>query len=1062
MGLLLSMAPIYAQQALQTISGTVSSKGETLIGASVVEKSTSNGTVTDVDGQFNLKVKPNTQLVVSYIGYKTKTVNVGKQSVVNIELEEDANVLDEVVAIGYGVQQKKLVTGATLQVKGDDITKLNTVSALGALQSQAPGVNIVKSSGKPGDHFKVTIRGLGTIQNSKPLYIIDGVPAGDTDDAINNLNPADIEAIDVLKDAASAAIYGSRAANGVVLVTTKQGKAGKTSIQYDGYLGWQNVYKKITPLNAQQYMDIYNEASGVDPADPIRYDKFYRIMEAQDKAGFDAGTWNGTNWLDEMINSNAPVTNHALNITGGSETSVFSIGMAYTSQSPLIGVSNDEIDPKYDRYNVRINTEHNLIKYKDFTVLQFGQTLSAVYKNSKAITMATQHSNWNDIRNALSANPLYRVNGTDNRFANSRWNILENNPIASMYYNSFSQGHNYALRGSFYFVLQPIKGLKYRTSFGYNYSGWDSRSWKPVYDDLSFSGAHDYSEIQQSSDQGLDWNIDNTLSYDFYLWKNHHFNAMLGASAERTGLGMSTSARSVNSKFDDFEHAYISNGATSGTIDQRVGVGGSPWSWRGALASFFGRINYDYKGTYMATLTMRRDGSSNFARGYRWGNFPSVSAGWTVSNESFMASAAESWLDFLKIRASWGQNGNQSIPTFRYNANISRTGGLNGYAFGPDKSVTSYMSTIANVPNPAITWETSEQLDFGFDSWMLKNRLGVNVDFYQKSTIDWLVQPPVLGTNGTGAPYINGGKVRNTGVELFLTWQNQDAANDFKYSITANMAYNKNQVIDIPNEEKRFTGGANALGEQTDAIFMAAVGYPIGYFYGYKADGIIQTYEEAVEYDRTHKIYDNNQLLVSQPGDIKYVDVYEDGVIDSKDKTIIGDPNPDVSFGTSVTLSWKGFDFSVTGSGVAGNQIAKSYRSYATQSTSNYTTEILDRWTEENHSNRFPRLGSGSEKRNWLKISDQIFIEDGDYFRINNVTLGYDFKQLFRKSLLFSQIRLYAQVQNLLTFTKYTGMDPEVGAAYNGDGGDTAWGKGIDIGFYPSARTYLVGLSVKF
>jgi TonB-linked SusC/RagA family outer membrane protein len=1048
-------------QTTHTVSGTVSSKGETLIGANVVEKGTSNGTVTDLDGKFSLKVKPDAELLITYIGYSAKTVKVDNQTSVQVELTENSTLLSEVVAIGYGVQQKKLVTGATLQVKGDDIAKLNTVSALEALQSQAPGVNIVKASGKPGDHFKVVIRGLGTVQNSNPLYVIDGLPAGDNDDALNNLNPADIETIDVLKDAASAAIYGSRAANGVILITTKRGTAGKTSVQYDGYMGWQNVYKKAKPLNAQQYMDIYNEAMGVDLEAADRYEKFYRGMTEKDKTDFLAGTWNGTNWLDEMVNANAPVTNHALNITGGSERSVFSIGLGYTSQSPLIGVQNEEMSPKYERYNVRLNSEHTLIKSKKLDILKFGQTLQLVYKNSEAITMATNHVDWNDVHNALSANPLYRVYGEDDesRFATSRWNVLENNPIASMYYNSFSQGQNYAARGSFYLELQPIKGLKYRGMAGYSFTGWKSRSFKPSYTDMAFSASkHEYTEMQQASDQGLDWNIDNTLSYDFNLGNSHYFGVMIGSSFEKTGLGDHVGARTVDSNFDDFEHAYLNNGVTGGGSESRLSISGYPWSWRGAMASFFGRVNYNYKGTYMTTVNFRRDGSSKFAQGYRWGNFPSVSAGWILTNESFME-ASKSWLDFLKIRTSWGQNGNQAIPAFRYNANIATIQGSNGYAFDSDKTIASNGAYIANTPNPQITWETSEQWDLGFDSWFADNRLGVNFDYYQKSTIDWLVQPPSLGTDGTGAPYINGGKVRNSGVELFLTWQEQKNK-DFKYSLTANLAYNKNKVIDIPNEQKRIEGSANALGQQTDVMYRAETGYPIGYFYGYKADGIIQTWEEAQAYDETHKIYISNQLVASQPGDVKYVDVFEDGIIDANDKTMIGNPHPDFTYGLSVNLAWKGFDFAVSANGVAGNQIAKSYRSFATQSTNNYTTDILGRWTEQNPSDKIPRLGAGSIERNWLKISDLLFIEDGDYFRINNVILGYDFKQLFKKTPQFPQLRLYAQVQNLVTFTKYSGMDPDIGA--DGSSSSVSWARGIDVGFYPSARTFLIGVSIKY
>ena len=504
---LLFVGSLFAQ-GTKSISGTVSSNGETLIGASIIEVGTSNGTITDFDGKFTLSVKEGANLKISYLGFKDKEVKVGSVSVLAIEMEEDVNVLEEVVAIGYGVQKKKLITGATVQVKGDDITKMGTVSALSALQSQTPGVNITKMSGKPGEGFRVLVRGIGTVSSgSGPLYIIDGVPAGNESSAINDLNPADIESVDVLKDGASTAIYGSRGGNGVILITTKQGKKGKATIQYDGYIGWQNVYKKANPLNAEQYMTIIDESSGIK-------NNFLSGMSQYDQDAYNNGTWNGTNWLDEMIMKNAPITNHTLNIAGGSDVSKFSIGFGYTGQSPIIGVENGELDPKYERYNLRINSDHDLIKIKDFTLLQVGQTLNLVYKNNDAMSMATTHKDWNDVRNALTANPLYQVRDADGDFNKPGWNAAaEVNPIAQMHYNSFTNSQNYSARGNTYMVIQPIKNLKNKTSFGFTYSGWQSRQYRPVFD----MGRDKYTndKITQGSGNGLSWSFDNVLTYDF-------------------------------------------------------------------------------------------------------------------------------------------------------------------------------------------------------------------------------------------------------------------------------------------------------------------------------------------------------------------------------------------------------------------------------------------------------------------------------------------------------------------------------------------------------------------
>ncbi|MDR1585790.1 MAG: TonB-dependent receptor, partial [Prevotellaceae bacterium] len=968
-------------------------------------------------------------------------VAVGNRSNITVKLESKSNVLEEVVAIGYGVQKKKLITGATVQVKGEDISKMNTVSALGALQSQTPGVNITKMSGKPGEGFRVTIRGLGTVGNSSPLYIIDGIPSGTASDAISNLNPADIESVDVLKDAASAAIYGARAANGVVLVTTKQGKKGKASIQYDGYYGIQNIYKKLTPLNADQYMEIINESSGVQ-------NNYIRSMSDFDKAAYENGSWTGTNWLDEMIMENAPITNHTLNITGGTDMSRYSFGFGYTAQSPVIGVENGEIDPLFERYNFRINSDHDLIKLKDFTLLQFGQTLTMVHKNNDGLGMAIGTRDWNDVGNALKASPLYQVYDENGDFNKAGWNASEDNPIAKMYYNSFVNSKNYSVRASFFAVLQPVKNLKYRTAFSINYSGWTSRQFRPVY--ALSQDQNPNSKISQGSGNGYGWNFDNTLEYK-YKWEEHNFEAMAGISAEKWGMGEDLSATTYDSQFDDFKHAYLSNGIY--TENTKISIGGSPWG-EGGIMSYFGRVNYDYMGTYMATAVLRRDGSSTFARGYRWGTFPSFSAGWIVSNESFMENS-RSWMDFLKIRASWGQNGNHDIGSFRYIANINLSSWSGRYTFGTDKSNPTLGAYQENIANSALKWETSEQLNLGVDAWFLASRLGLNADYYVKTTKDWLVNPPALGTWGTSAPYVNGGDVRNNGVEFLLTWK--DKIRSFNYSVTGNISYNKNKVTRIANQEGIINGGSGILSHGTDVIYRAQEGYPIGYFLGYKADGIIQTVAEAAEYDSNYKIPSSDGgYLQSQPGDIKFVDTYEDGVIDAKDRTMIGNPHPDYTYGLTINLGWKGIDFSVVGSGVIGNQIIKSYRSYMNSINQNYTTEILDRWTGEGSSNTIPRITPGSLQRNWSLVSDQLFLEDGDYFRISNVTLGYDFNQLAGKSSPFSQLRLYVAAQNPITFTKYSGMDPEIGY------GGAAWAKGVDLGTFPSSRTFLLGVSIKY
>lgn len=1036
--MLFSLLTIFSafSQSKTTISGTIRSGNDALIGANVLERGTKNKTITNFDGRFTLAVSPNAQLEISYLGYETKTIKVGTQSNLNIELTESSNLLNEVVAVGYGVQKKKLITGATVQVKGEDITKLSSVNVLGALQSQTPGVNIIKQSGKPGDGFKVTIRGLGTIGNSNPLYIIDGVPNGD----INLLNPSDIESVDVLKDAASAAIYGARASNGVILITTKQGKKGKASIQYDGYWGWQNIAKKTDVLNAKQYLSVMDKAG---------YNRQYfdSNIPGEILQQVDNGEFTGTNWLDEMTLKNAPMQSQAINIVSGSDMSKYSFGFSYTSQNPIIGLKNTDLKSEYDRYTVRMNSDHELIKIKGLTLLQFGETFTMGYVSRSGLGMGTGSIYWNDIRNALAGNPLLPVYNTDGSYhiPLSGLDYESTNPLADMdYLRSRVDSKNYSARGSFYLTLQPIKNLKFKTNFGYSYNGWSSREYVPVYK-LNTVNFSDLDKVSQGSGNGLQWSWDNTLNYDFSLFTNHKFNALIGNSIEKWGLGEDVNGSNKGSQFDSYEFAYLSNVKT---IPNST-LYGAPWG-EGGIASFFGRLNYDYLGKYMASAVMRADGSSNFARGHRWGYFPSVSAGWNITEESFFENF-KNFTDQLKLRASWGENGNCNIPTFRYLSSIAFGSASNAaeYYFGSDKATPTFGSYADLIPNENLKWETSRQIDLGLDSRFLNSRLGFSFDWYQKKTMDWLVQPTGLAIWGTGAPYVNGGDVLNSGIETSLSWD--DKIGDFTYGIRGNVTYNQNKVLSINNKDGFINGVSDIVSPNTSYLYRAEVGYPIGYFRGYKTGGIFQNQAEIDNYvyaETSEKI-----MPGAKPGDIKFLDLNDNGKIEEGDKTMIGDPHPDVTYGVSLNFGYKGFDLAVTGYGVAGNQIAKSYRNWTNKPFNNYTTDILGAWNGEGTSNTIPAVNGSSI--NYSYISD-LYIENGDYFRITNITLGYDLKKTI-KYLPVTELRLYGTVQNAFTFTKYSGMDPEVG--YNAG---ESWATGIDLGYYPSARTFMVGCNIKF
>ena len=1036
------------QQSGRTVSCVVSDKTGPVTGAYVVVRGTLNGASTDADGRVVLKNVPNNAtLVVTFIGYVTREIALlNDQTSVEIFLEEDAQALDEVVVVGYGVQKKKLVTGATVQVAGDDLAKLSTVSPFTALQSQAPGVSIVQSNGQPGSGFKVTIRGLGTIGSSDPLYVIDGVTGGD----LNSLNPNDIESIDVLKDAASAAIYGARAANGVILVTTKQGKMGKTNVSYDGYYGQQYMYKMPDLLTAKEYMVMqdetrFNEGNApYDWAALLPSDLYQSIMN---------GSWTGTNWLKESYNEGAPVQNHSVNIAGGSDMSTYSIGFSYTGREGIIG---KPVQANYERYTGRVNSEHVILKGKEFDIIKFGETLNFNYITNSGI--ATGNIYWNSVHNLLVSNPLYPVYDSegnwydyDDKIANG-WNFDGNtgNPIGAFSNNSqgLNMSKSYSLRASAYLQIQPIKGLVFKSQFGYNMSASTYRSYSAIAHWSNNSNVT-MDNVGQSASAGHDWKLDNTLSYTFNLG-DHQIDAMVGQTLEKWGMGENVSSGGNNSIFPGYitpttdvssvmNYAWVDN--TKPTELSQRSAGGSVWG-SGAIASFFGRVNYNYKEKYLLTLIFRADGSSNFAKGKRWGYFPSASVGWVLSNEDFMAGAA-GVVDFLKLRASWGQNGNCSINNFQYLSTIAFDTS-NGYYFTKDK-VTQTVGGYADIlANPDVSWETSEQLNIGLDARFAGSRLGVTFDWFNKMTRNWLLTAPIPAVYGLNAPAVNGGDIRNSGFELALNWD--DSVGDFRYGISANASYYKNEVTRIANTEGIIHGDANVLSQGTTEMYRVQVGYPVGYFYGYKTAGVFQNWDQV---NNTTARYAG-----AQPGDLVFVDSNGDGAISEDDRTMIGNPHPDVIIGFNLYLAWKGLDLSVTGSGAFGQQIAKSYRSFADSPLQNYTTSIFGRWTGEGTSNKLPRLTSGSHV-NWQNISD-IYIEDGDYVKIQNVQIGYDFKHAFRK-LPFGQVRVYVMAQNLYTFTNYSGMDPEIGY-----GNNQSWVSGIDLGYYPSPRTYMVGLNLKF
>lgn len=1023
-----------------TVTGTVTSAsdGEPLIGATVRVIDTNLGAATDIDGNFTIKADIGATLSFSYVGFTTRDIKVTGEKL-DVALQEDSEVLDEVVVVGYGVQKKKLVTGATSQVKGEEIAKMNTTSPLQAMQGQMPGVTITSESGQPGSGMKVNIRGLGTVGNSGPLYLIDGIKG-----EIANVNPADIESIDVLKDAASAAIYGAQAANGVVLVTTKSGKEGRTKVTFDGYYGWQNVAHKANMLDSRQYMTIMDESNINSGGAPYDWSAMTSIYRAD-------GSLIDTDWLDSMFSNGATTQSYNLGVSGGSATSTYAISAGYLNQEGIVGgpdVSN------FSRYNFRVNSDHKLFD----SLIEVGEQVSFVYSKQKGQDIGNQYYGMTQtLKGAFNTSPLapvYDADGELNNTGNSDWYMYDGNPYGMMQVFKYNQNKNAYLTANAYAQIQPIKNLKIRTVFGVNYTSNETRSFTPLYNFSPYIQNVSKTTVSQGMNHGLELTWTNTASYEWKI-KEHEFNALIGMEAfQLKGTHVGAGNAFLKEGFDSWEYAWVNNGTAASSGDG-LSASGNPYDQERRV-SYFGRLGWNWKEKYMVNLTLRNDGSSKFARGHRHGWFPSVSAGWNMSSEDFMESS-RNWLSFLKIRASYGKVGNQNIDNYRYLSpiQVDHTHYFFGQYLGPNGVYNGgYATTLENywgafpsrLGNMDLTWESSEQFDAGFDARFLNGNLTANFDFYLKNTKNWLVQAPILATAGTDAPFINGGNVKNTGVELSLGW-NDVIGNDFSYSISVNGAYNRNRVGEIPTQDGIIHGTTNELYDNAPEYYRAENGHAIGYFWGYRTAGIFQNTAQIEAWKAA-----GNGTLQSNPvpGDVIFVDIDKNGTIDDNDKVDLGNGIPKFTYGINLNFYYKNFDLGIVGVGQGGNKIVQSYRNQG-NAKANYTTAILDRWTGEGTSDRIPRVTN--DNINW-QFSD-LYLQDGDFFRISNLTFGYNFAPLVNQKWL-SNCRLYFQAQNLVTFTKYDGMDPEIGY------GTSSWVSGVDLGFYPRSRTYLFGVNLAF
>lgn len=1030
------------------ISGLITDEaGAPLPGVNVIIKGTTTGAVTDINGKYSINVPGDEAILsISYIGYSSQEIKVEKQTIINISLKEEATQLNEVVVIGYGTQKKKLTTGANLHVGNQEIEKMHSLRIEQALQGSAPGVQITANSGQPGEALKVRIRGVGTVGNSDPIYVVDGTPVQD----INYINPSDIESVDVLKDAASAAIYGTRAANGVLLITTKKGNIGGMTVSVDAYSGIQNTPKKLSLLNNQQYAVIMKEKlanSGLSDESRLPYTSHFIDS---------ISNWTGTNWMDYLFRKNAPQNSITVSLNGAGEKSNYSSSISYFKQGGIIGSAGQS---DFERISARINTENRL--YKD--IFRMGENLVYTHSIKKGLGVADIYNSV--VRGFANASPVFlaydytKPDSIDN-FGRSPWPD-ESNPIGDMTYKYINKTTIDQVVGDIYAELEVIKGLKLKTDYGIDFSYKDYNEFQPTYN-LTPIDLNTYPYALQSIDLIYTSNFENNITYSTSIDK-HNINILLGNTVWQSNR-FYVYGKKYGLIFNDFDHAILDNG----TIDSTQKATGTKLDK--AMLSYYGRVNYNYNEKYLFSFSIRRDGSSKFGPKNRWGNFPSASVGWIMSQEDFMK---YNGLDFLKIRASWGRNGNDQIPDFLYESTVSSQ--YRNYYFGYLEN-KSYGTSPDNVSNPGLKWEQSEQLDFGFDSRFLKN-FSLTFDWYNKKTIDLLVNVPLPDIAGAGNTpgatgtkvYKNGGDVLNKGFEVDLSYQKIHG--DLTFKVEANFAYNKNEVTKINNSEGIIHGDPSALFNGCDEIFRAKEGYPIGYFYGYKTAGIFQNGKDVQNYTAVDSsgipILDRlyNPVVIqpsAKAGDIKFIDVNRDGKIDLNDRTMIGDPNPDFTYGFNFNAEYKGFDFSISAQGIQGNQIVANLR-IKERDFPNYTTDILNRWHGEGTSNKIPRvtLTTYDSNQNYQKISDALYVFDGSYLKIRSINIGYDLARNLLKGKI-KKCRVYMSALNVLTITKYPGLDPEVGWGPYDKLRYENFGTGIDIGYYPSPVSYLAGLQVTF
>lgn len=1013
-----------------TISGTVNSEDgrEPLIGVNVIEKGAQNGAVTDWEGKYSITVPPDATLVFSYIGYETLEVPVENRTAIDVTMQESGEILDEVVVVGYRSEIKSNVASAISSIKAEDIEKLPVVGLDQTLQGQVSGLQVTQTTGAPGDGIAVRIRGAGTLGNNDPLYIIDGVPAtGD----INMFSTTDIESVEVLKDGAAAAIYGSRAANGVILITTKKGKAGAPQFNFNAYYGFQETYTLPDLLNAEEYVTIRNQA--FKNANELR--DLPRQLDTFDLAVLD--TLPDINWLDEVFRP-APIQRYMLSASGGSENGTYYIAGEYLDQQ---GVFRGQ---GFEKYLLRFN---GTVKSRR---LKIGNNLSFSFTDRKVVNSsgdgAGPGNELSGIRYALIAAPVFPIRYDNGEYIKTTIELGEPslfgdgnaNPLAFIDATDWTV-KRYRVFGNVFAELNLLEGLNLRTALGGDFLFRNEKLFK---ERLS-QAIYDPSSLNEGRviDQNLVWNNTLDFSRSLGVYDQHQLSLLVGMEAiqNRTDyLGASASNFILTSP----AFRYINSNVAEEISD--VGASGIVTEW--GLLSYFAQLNYSFGGRYVLNTAVRRDGSSRFGEEFRYGTFPSLSLAWNISNEPFFAGV--DFISDLKVRASWGVLGNQQVGVYPFSSRVET--GRRVYPFGGQIATGA---VLVETGNDKIKWETTTQRDLGLEFALFNGRVTFQADYYEKKSSDILVRIPIPQAGGSvNPPFVNAGEVENKGFDLALGYR--QTIGDLRFSINGNISTVQNKVLSLADSEPILGG----FGLSDGPITKTEPGYPIGSFFLYQMEGIFQSQEEI---DASPF-----QSDFTRPGDVKFADLNDDGVIDDEDRAHLGNPFPDYFFGLNASFEYKNFDLSLLFQGVQGNDVYFLYGNFAYETQLrgfNSYRDILNSWTPDNPGAEIP-IVSVDDRNGNRRISTR-FLEDGSYVRLRNITLGYNFDKLVKRTNAIKGLRIYISAQNALTWTSYPGLDPEIQANTNDTQGfnvSSDLAVGIDWGTVPAPRTIIAGVNLDF